>query len=151
LTVRAALAGLALLCAAGCAPIHRMDVPAGFKKYERTRALKMITADGVMLKAREVENYPRADLRFWTEALRRHLTARGYVFQRETSFRSAAGLAGCTLEFVVPHGGEDWVMSETLFVVGPRVVLVEAAGVYERFVRVGPAIEKALRTFVPGE
>jgi hypothetical protein len=54
------------------------------------------------------------------------------------------------VEFLLPHGAEDWVLSETLFVVGDRVVLVEAGGPYERFARIEAGLRDALKTFDPG-
>lgn len=142
---------LALLLPAACGgPQYDLTPPDAFKRYEDDPGLKLITADGVMLKAREVENYPKADLPFWTDALKRHLTERGYVATAETCFDTRHGRKACTLDFLLPHGAEDWVLSETIVVVGDRVVLVEAAGPYERFARVAPALKEALATFDPG-
>ena len=44
-------------------------------------------------------------------------------------FETDKGLDGCTLEFMLPHGAEDWVLSETIFVVEDTVFLVETAGI----------------------
>ncbi len=150
---RSGVLGLVFLLAAvsgacGSAP-YQMTTPEGFKKYERSRDFKYITPDGVMLKAREVDNYPRADLPFWTQALRRHLEERGYAFSAEKSFRTAAGREGATLTFLLPHGAEDWVLSVTLFVVAERLVLIEAAAPYSRFAPREAAIAAALATFEP--
>lgn len=144
---------LALALPAGCGgPPYGLEPPAAFKRYEDAPGLKLITADGVMVKAREVENYPKADLPFWTDAMKRHLEERGYVTKApETCFQTRRGLKGCTLDFLLPHGAEDWVLSETIFVVGDRIVLVEAAGPYERYARVEAALKGSLVTFDPGE
>lgn len=143
-------AAAAALAACG-GPRHEMTPPEAFKRYEDVRALKLITADGVMLKAREVENYPKADLPFWTDAMKRHLEERGYVAKSERCFDTAGGRRGCTIDFLLPRGAEDWVLSETLFVVDDRVVLVEAAGPYDRFAKVEADLAKALETFRPGK
>jgi hypothetical protein len=116
-----------LLCACGGAPKYQMETPAGFRPFAESEEFRYITADGVMLKGREVENYPAADLPFWADAMQRHLEARGYAFKSKDCFATAAGLNGCTLDFVLPYGTEDWVLSETVFVVGERIVLLEAA------------------------
>lgn len=121
-----------------------------FKKYRDTRELKMITPEGVRLKAREVENYPKADLDFWVDALGRHMQERGYVPGATKCFETEKGHRGCTLDFMLPYGAEDWMMSETLFVVGRRVVLVECAGPYSLYVGVQEELGKALLTFDPG-
>lgn len=140
----------ALLCAgAGCAAPYVLEAPPAFKRYHDTRAFEMITADGVLLKIREEDNYPRADLGFWRDALKGHLDARGYAFKSERCFETQRRLAGCTLDFVVPRGAEDWVMSETLFVEGDTVFLVEVAGPFERYAAVEPELKRALETFAP--
>ncbi len=138
------------LCACGGAPEYRMDTPSGFRPFAESDDFRYITADGVMLKGREVDNYPAAALPFWADALQRHLEARGYVFKAKDCFKTNAGLDGCTLDFVLPYGTEDWVMSETVFVVGDRIVLLEAAGPFERFAKVEPGLKTALKTFQPG-
>jgi hypothetical protein len=141
----------AALLLAGCAgPSVSMRPGPSFKRYEQSDGLKLITASGVRVKAREVENYPVADLPFWQDALERHLVERGYVLASKDEFRTEGGLPGATLDFVVPHGAEDWVLSETLFVVGDRVVLVEAAGPFALFEPVRAELRASLRTFDPG-
>jgi hypothetical protein len=135
---------------AACGPTYTMTPPTAFKRFEKARGFKLMTADGVALKAREVENYPRADLPFWTDALKRHLEARGYVTKGTACFKTTRGLDGCTLDFVLPHGVEDWLLSETVFVVDDRIVLVEAAGPYDRFMKVDADLKKALVSFDPG-
>ena len=59
--------------AASCAPPYTMEPPKTFKRFKQINTFQFITADGVMLKGREVENYPEADLDFWQDALKRHL------------------------------------------------------------------------------
>lgn len=146
------IAGLAAasLSVAACAPHHAMQTPPGFVRYEKGKDMALITADGVRVKSREERNYPKADLAFWVDAMKRHLQARGYAVQGQTCFQTAGGLPGCTLAFLLPHGAEDWVLSETTFVVGDRIVLVEAAGPFDRFSKVQEGLAKALLTFDPG-
>jgi hypothetical protein len=146
------LALAAGLLAAGCTPPpYVLKAPDAFKRFDRGRAFKWITADGVMLKAREVDNYPVADLPFWTDALVRHMEARGYASKSRECFATDRGRDACTLDFVLPHGTEDWVLSETVFVQGDKVILVEVAGPFERYARVEPELRKAMRTFDPGQ
>ncbi|MCA9538977.1 MAG: hypothetical protein KC620_08810 [Myxococcales bacterium] len=140
---------LALLLLA-CGPTRVLDVPPAFKKYEDADDLRLITADGVRVAAREVDNEPKADLAFWTDAMKRHLEKRGYTFRAEDCFNTRKGLRGCTLDFMLPYGNEDWVMSETIFVIDDRIVLVEAAGPFERYQPVEQQLRAALRTFEPG-
>jgi hypothetical protein len=135
---------------AACAPPYSMSAPPSFKRFEEEREFKWITADGVMLKAREVDNYPEATLEFWADAMSRHMIAQGYVQKGEQRcFDTKRGRKACTAEFMLPHGAEDWVLSETLFVVDDEIVLVEAAGPYDRYALVEAEIEKAALTFEP--
>lgn len=143
-------AGVAAALAA-CGPTYSMKIPPSFKRYERSGTYRLITADGVMLQAREVDNYPKADLSFWTDALQRHEAQRGYTLQQKECFTTAERLDGCTLDFLVPHGAEDWVLSSTLFVVGDRVVVVETAGPFPRYAKVRDELAAALKTFDPGD
>ncbi len=143
---------LAILLLAGCGgPKYALDAPSAFKRFEQSSDFRFITADGVMLKGREVDNYPQAKLPFWTDALRRHLEARGYTFREQECFDTKKGLRGCTLEFVLPWGAEDWAMGVTLYVVGKRIILLESAGPFSRYTAVQGDLAKAYRTFEPGK
>jgi hypothetical protein len=128
-----------------------MSLPPSFKKYEDKSTFKLVSADGVLVKARQVENDPRADLDFWVEAMKKHLDERGYLLQKESCFDTTTGHKACTLNFALPHGAQDWIMSETVFVVGKRVVLVEAAAPFERFAAMEEELRQALLTFDPGQ
>lgn len=141
--------GLFALLAA-CGPNYSMQAPERFKRFEKRDAFRYITADGVMLKAREVPNEPKAELPFWVDAMKGHLEKRGYTSKSKTCFETQKNLKGCTLEFLVPHGAEDWVMSETLFVVKDRVILVEVAGPYPLYAPLEEDLKKAMKTFDPG-
>lgn len=135
----------------GCGVVpYSMDAPRQFKRYDdNTQSFKYITADGVMLKAREVDNYPKAKLSFWKDATQKHLEAVGYTHNNTTCFKTDRGLDGCTLTFALPHGAEDWIFQETIFVVSDTLVLVEAAGEFNKFKAIEPDLEKALKTFSP--
>ena len=134
---------------AACKVPYTMDTPKSFRKYEDTKAFKMITANGVMLKAREVENYPKGDLAFWTDAMGRHLTERGYIRKETHCFKTDAGRDACTLDFLLPYGTEDWAFSSTIFVEGDDIILVEVAGPFERHAEVADEVKAALKTFNP--
>lgn len=148
-TVKLFSAALLLTLMAGCGVPYTMETPTAFRKYEETKEFKMITADGVKLKAREVENYPKASLDFWTDASKKHLVKSGYTHQETTCFKTAQKLDGCTIRFMLPHGAEDWVYQETLFVVDDTIVIVEAAGEWEKFKTVQDDLQEKLKTFRP--
>jgi len=146
------LAGLGLVAAlCGCGPSYTMTEPDTFKRFDKSSDFKLITADGVRLKAREVDNYPKASLSFWSDAMTRHLKKRGYAFKSKTCFKNNAGVPGCTLDFVIPRGAEDWVFSETIFVDDERIVLIEAAGPYARFAPLEKRLRESFKTFSLGD
>jgi hypothetical protein len=136
----------------GCARNYNMDAPKAFRAYEDSQDVKWTTADGVRLKVRQLENYPVGSLQFWKEALSEHLLRQGYTLTRERCFQTQAfnnqpPLPGCRLDFLLPHGSEDWVLMETLFVSGEDLYVVEAAGAFERFSKVDAEIQTALESF----
>ena len=138
-----------LSAAAGCKAPYTMTAPTQFKRFMDTDDFKMITADGVMLRARQVENYPKGDLSFWTDAMTQHLEASGYVLREKRCFKNRSHKDACTLDFLLPHGAEDWAFSETIFVVDDNLVLVEAAGPFDRYAKIETDLAKALETFEP--
>ncbi len=140
---------LAALTLSACGPSYKMTAPEGFSRFEDAGDFKMISADGVRLKAREVDNYPKATLAFWTDATERHLVARGYASKGKRCFKTAKGLGGCSLDFVIPRGHDDWVLSVTLFVDDDRLIILEVAGPYARYAMLEKKIAAALTTFVP--
>lgn len=143
------LAALLMVAAIGCGPTYQMTPPTGFSRFDDGGSFKMITADGVRLKAREVDNYPKATLDFWTQATRRHLAERGYAHHKTSCFKTTKALPGCTLDFIIPRGDGDWALAVTLFVVDKRLILVEVAGDYARYAPVRDAIAAALLSFQP--
>lgn len=140
-----------VLTLGACSPTYQLQAPAEFTRFEKADGHKLITADGVRLKIREVDNYPKATLAFWTDAMRRHLAKRGYRFMAENCFKTDAGLPGCSLDFGIPRGAEDWVFSQTVFVADERVVLIEVAGPYSRFAPLAKRLRESFKTFGFGD
>jgi len=136
--------------AAGCTKTdYTMDTPPQFKQYKECDSFKMITANGVKLKAREVENYPKASLDFWTDASVGHLEKSGYTHKETTCFKTEKNLDGCTVQFVLPHGAQDWVYQKTIFVIEDTIILIEAAGEWDKFMAINKSLNSKLKTFNP--
>lgn len=142
--------GAVFAASVACAPTYQLETPPSFRRYENTAEHKLISADGVMLKIREVENYPKAELAFWVDAMRSHRVGGGYAIKSEDCFTTRQGLPGCSLEFMLPYGPEDWVLNETVYVLDDTIYLVEAAAPFERYAKVEKEIQASLRTFAPG-
>ena len=132
---------------AGCGRPYAMERPPAFREYTESHDLRLITADGVMLKVRKTDNYPKAALAFWADAMSTHLQEQGYAAKSKLCFKTASGLDGCTLDFLVPHGAQDWALSETLFVVDDDIYLVEVAGPYDRYAQVEKQLAESYKTF----
>jgi hypothetical protein len=148
--IKFAAAAILVFSYTGCAsPPGTMVPPAQFKKYNSKNELKMITADGVRLKARKTDNYPEASLEFWTQAALQHLEKSGYNHLKTVCFKTQKNLDGCTLKFALPKGAEDWIFQETIFVTGKKLILIEATGEFSRFKAIDKDLDKALLTFVP--
>lgn len=64
-------------------------------------------------------------------------------------FKTSGGLDSCSLTFALPHGAEDWIFQKTIFVVNDTIVLVEAAGEFNKFKAVESDLKTALKTFSP--
>lgn len=149
INIKALLIIFAMIFAACSTVPYTMKTPAHFKKYKSKREFKMITANGVKVKARQVDNYPKASLDFWKDATKEHLVKKGYSHQKTDCFKTAAGLKGCTIKFALPKGAEDWIYQETIFVVEEQLVLLEATGEFSRFAAVEKELNDALITFKP--
>lgn len=141
----AVLCCLSAVC--GCARNYELARPPSFRPYDGETDVKMVTADGVMLKVREVDNYPKATLLFWTDAMGQHLERQGYALTSKDCFKTKSGLDGCSLRFLLPYGAEDWALMETLFVDDETLYLVEAAGEFERFSKIQAELDQAVRSF----
>ncbi len=147
-TCAALLLGLTLL-AGGCTPKVDLKPPSAFARFTKGNPNRWITADGVRMRARTVDNEPAATLAFWKEALARHLDRRGYLRKAERCFTTQAGLKGCTLDRMQPRGSEDWVLSVTLFVDGKDIHLVEVVGPWARWQSHEAKLRAAMANFVP--
>jgi len=135
--------------AIGCSTVFNLKAPEGFARFESGDKNRWITADGVRMRVREVDNKPKANLQFWTEALADHLKRRGYMNKGQRCFKTTQGLDACTLNQLLARGTDDWVMSVTVMVVKERIILVEVVGPWARWKRHEPALHRAVMAFAP--
>ncbi len=141
------LAACLLLCA--CAPHHALQAPPGFARYGEDDGNRWVTPDGVVLRAREIEEPPEATLAFWSEALSRHLERSGYRVEPARAFRTVGGLEASRVDAIGHRGAEDWLLVTALYVQGPRLWLVEATGPWRQLHPVSDSLQQALTTFTP--
>lgn len=140
---------LALVITAGCGPVFNLKPPAAFARFKSGDTNRWITADGVRLRVRQLDNSPKATLSFWTEALAGHLKRRGYVQKSKRCFKTSHQLPGCTLNHMLATGTGEWVMSTTVFVIDDRIVLVEAVGPWQRWKPYQAQLAEAVRQLAP--
>jgi hypothetical protein len=126
----------------------RPTAPTGFAPFPRRKAFAAVSPDDVLFRVRTMKNKPRADLDFWTEALRKRLLDAGYRLTEEGKIPSA-GPEGRYLELVAPDGERDarWIVA--LFVEGGQITVAEAAGEAAKFTGRREAVLQALRALKP--
>jgi hypothetical protein len=126
------LAGLAVL--GGCG--MQMDMPDNFVAVDNSNTgayeIRGVSADGVVLGARREENPKNGTLVFWSEAVKRELTARNYTFAGSEDITSAGALAGKLMTFSASRGGRPFTYLAAVFVkkglLGEGEVIVAEAG-----------------------
>lgn len=118
--------------AAGCAP-YTARAPEGFAPFDDARSsFAAASPEGLMYSVRHEANEPEADLRFWSEALRKRMEDAGYVVVDDGAVE-ASSTSGYRLQLAAPLGREDYTYLIALFVHGSSLVIVEAAGEVSRF------------------
>ncbi|MCO4760493.1 MAG: hypothetical protein KC502_03270 [Myxococcales bacterium] len=148
---KALLAALLVVLPLACSPVYQLKAPAAFARFTTGDTNRWITADGVRMRVREVDNDPKAKLPFWKEALGGHLKKRGYKPKGSQDFQTASQLPASTLTFLLPRGNGDWVMSVTLLVAGDRIIVVEVVGLWQRWKPHEAALHQAIVAFSPSE
>jgi hypothetical protein len=132
-----------------CTPRHGLTLPGEFARYEHGDTNRWVTAEGVVLRAREVEDPPKATLSFWTEALVHHLERRGYRVSKPVSFRTTGAIDAQRIDAITHRGAEDWLLVTALYVHGERLFLVEATGPWAQLQPMDASLQRALVGFEP--
>ncbi len=142
------------LVAASCARLS-VPLPEGFAELRRDSGratYQAVSPEGMVYRVRVLANEPRKELRFWSEALRSHLTREGYLPAGEARTLAGGGGAsaapGVLYEWVLPYGNESYLYLTGLLVQGDSIVLAEAGApqaVYARYRRALAASLAAIR------
>jgi hypothetical protein len=120
-------------------------IPAGFAPFQGRRLAAAVSPDDVVWRIRTLPNRPHADLAFWSEALRAHLTTAGYHPVGAPAEAVAGDARGSLTEWSAPDGEKDARWLVALFVDGESLHVVEAAGEAGRFPARRQAILDALQ------
>ena len=142
---RVVIAGSLLLLLLSCVTGPSVDTPSGFAAFPDADEPLALSPEGVGFRLRSVANDPEQTLAFWGEALDRHMSESGYLRYDETGFDSNAG-PGVAFEWLAPVNDEDWVYLTAIVVTGERILIAEAAGPVELYLRHRPALVEALET-----
>jgi hypothetical protein len=141
---------LLLLAFAGCTHF-KASTPAGFVELpdqEPRYDYRASTHDGVVLAVRAIDNDPRGDLDFWSQAIELRLRQQGgYALLETRPVKDARGLAGRQLRFGHDQGARPHLYYLTLFVT-KRIFLVEAGGAKDLVMRESPKIDAFIDSFV---
>jgi hypothetical protein len=126
-----------------------METPSGFAAFDDEDVVRAISPEGVLVRARTVENDPPQTLDFWAEALERQLTESGYLLVDRSSFESGAG-PGVLLEWLAPVNADDWMYLTALAVSETSIAIVESAGPSDEYGKYRDAIRESLETLALG-
>ncbi len=141
--MKLAMFALALLTLfAGCAV--KAPTPEAFAPWPEDTSFRAADPAGVMYRVRKLENEPKADLAFWSEASFLSLREKGClpVDTLEVSFSGTPALA---LECAMPVGPNDWLYLVAVGVKGDAIWVAEATGEAARFQARRPALLEALK------
>lgn len=137
---------LAALGLSACAS-YRPAVPREFASYGKagTGPLRAVSPEGVLFSVRARKNEPKADLAFWREAMKTHMSQSGYRIVEDTSCAMGGAPAGL-LKLAAPVGDRDFLywVAFSLSPDGEEILVAEAAGEAKAFRARGADIEKAI-------
>jgi hypothetical protein len=144
---------LALTALSGACASFRATTPGGFVELpdqEPSFDYRATTHDGVVLAVRALDNEPRGDESFWSQAIELRLRQQGgYALLESRPVTCASGLAGRQLRFGHDEGTRPHLYYLTLFVTKRRIFLVEAGGAKDPFQREAAKIDAFVTSFVP--
>ena len=130
----------------GCVtPPIAMDTPEGFAAFSDTDVVRVISPEGVLVRARTVPNDPAQSLEFWAEALERQLTESGYLLVEQSDFTIDA-TDGVLMEWLAPVSEDDWIYLTAISVMDSQITIVEAAGPTDHYETYSDAIRKSLES-----
>lgn len=139
---------LSLLLLAGCVHGAKLDTPAGFANLGDSSAFtyRAANAKGIVLTTRTQDNDVKASTDFWADALDAKLRDKGYAHEGSRAVKTARGLEGTQLRYVISHGGRPHRYWVTVFSTASKVYVVEAAGDKEPFDQQIAIVENAVTT-----
>jgi hypothetical protein len=147
------IALVALIAGAGACGTFSAQAPPGFVALddpEPAYDYRATTPDGVVLAVRVLDNEPRGDEAFWSDAITGRMRQQGgYAALEAHPVRTRSGLAGRRLRFGHDQGARPHLYDVALFVTRRRIYLLEAGGDRAAMDRAAPHLDTFLATFQP--
>lgn len=138
------LALIALTFCFACGP--SMQQPTGFARVDGDYDLRVTNAEGVVIAVNAHRNRrPHGDLEFWAGALQARM-ARSYGEVERVRLESDSGHEGFSLRVRTIDRGRPYIYWATVYLMGSRVVTVEAGGDEAYFLPVSDDVEAAIRS-----
>ena len=144
---------LVVLCAA-CGGPFSLRRPVDFVELdplEQARAgyaLRAVSADGVVLAVRAIDDPRGASQRFWAEAIRNQVQrGGGYALIEEGELRAASGELGLRIRVGRADDGHAYRYWVAVFAAAGRVFVIEAGGREEQFTAAEAELEAAFTSF----
>lgn len=129
---------------------HTLRAPSDFVVLDEKgpHATRAVSAQGVVIAVREIDNHPRANSAFWLSAIRTQLTdGRGYALLDTRDVRARSGQPGKQLRLGRDQNGEQYLYWLTLFVTKHRLYIVEAGARRDRFQVAQKTVDASLASF----
>lgn len=145
------IALMTMLVLSGCGG-HAFETawPTDFVRLEDDEEydFRAVSAHGVAIGIREVDNDPEGNLQFWADAIRNRLrTLGGYALLEEKQVRAASGEQGVQMRFGRDEGSRPYLYWITVFVTEDYVFIIETGGKKDIFEQAQPRIERTIARF----
>ena len=151
-TTAHAWAAACFLLLAGCGHSFEAATPPGFVELDETDsayAYRAMTADGLVIAAREIDHEPKGELDFWVQAIENRLRQRGgYALLETRPVTCRSGQTGKQLRFGHDEGSRPLLYTVTIFVTDDTIYLIEAGGTKELMEKHFDQLDWAITNFV---
>ncbi len=142
---------LTVLALAACTNFS-VKKPAGFAEIVtpgiRETMYKAVSPEGMLYRVRTLDNYPKQDLEFWSNALKNHLQEEGYALTVDGESFQAGKHAGMLFEWALPYGQTSYLYLTAIVVSDEKIAVAEAAAEYKVYTAYREALKESLQTII---
>ncbi len=127
----------------GCSK-YSIEPPAGFAAMKKNSNTYYYSPDGIKIKVSVFSNKPQRDREFWNNALKNHLSKKGYVYLEDSSSGNENNVN--TDYWLLSYGRDYYIYMTSVFTSSRYIVTAEAAGEKKLFEKYRDVIEDSLST-----